>query len=177
MVDTLGAAPATNLEAEGLSNLDKPRSWIIPALAGLVLGMGLGGLAVHSLEGPVASPYTQPDPITAGFGSAPAPAWTDVAVACDHLTPLVAAYGKDGQDGFPFSEVAWLTSLVDTTELMGATGVDHASSTFSQTPEGHIAYLASDLRMVTIGGGFSHPQFPVHLADLMDACDTYRPTP
>ncbi len=97
----------------------------------------------------------------------------DAAAACAELRPHVAAYGKTGSSGLPFSEVGWLDGLVNLTEWMGATGFNYGGS-FSKA-ESDVAFAALQLRDVTIGGGLNHSMFAQALTDLMDACDKAFP--
>jgi hypothetical protein len=86
---------------------------------------------------------------------------------------LEARYGQD--QGSPFSEVLWLVQMVNATELAGANMA--GSEDPSQVTEGEreTMYAAEDLRMVTIGGGLAHPEFPRLLVEFTDICDRYFP--
>jgi hypothetical protein len=109
-----------------------------------------------------------PAKIDASGAFAPAPASIDIQGACSALPGVIKAYGQE-PGGFPFSVVAWLGQVVNLTELMGATGYDYGLDGLSPSEE-DVAYAAANVRTVTIGGGLSHPQFPVVMAALMDAC-------
>lgn len=110
----------------------------------------------------------RPATIDTSGAFAPASAWVDVPNACSSYRHVLESYGQAAT--LPFSEVLWLNQLVNVTELMGATTTGYGDAGLSDA-EQDVASAAGEVRLVTIGGGLSHPEFPRVTAALLDACD------
>lgn len=138
------------------------RQLIVPFLAGVLVGGGavLGTLVLRA------------DKPSQDQSWAPPPQWTDAALGCQRVKELEGSYGQSPPGALPFSEVSWLNSLVDATEIAGATQLPYMGGDANR-PEWKLAFAASNLRTVTIGGGLNHPEFPRVLVEFTDRCDRY----
>lgn len=148
-------------------------SWLVIAAA-VIAGAIAGGVAVFVLldRSDSATNESATRDAVMTLRLAPPPSWHDPALGCSQVRSLERSYGQS--NGSPSSEVLWLTQLVNATEVAGATnsgfeGPDVPSADME------VAAAADKLRMVTIGGGLSHPQFPVYLTELLDTCDRFYP--
>lgn len=148
-------------------------SWLFP-VAAFVAGAVMSGTLVSVISPGTGEAYNESSRSLVIDALRPPPAaWYDPQVACDQVRSLERSYGQTGTSGL-FSEVLWLTQLVNATEMAGAANFDNEHS---DVPQGYfdIGWAADKLRMVTIGGGLSHPLFPVHLVEFLDTCDRYFP--